>query len=281
MHRRQFLRQSGRSMAAIASIPLLIRKEQDAPALFRGEKTVGGAKWTIEIRTYVKGMTRFTAATEQEKRLLLKAEYRNTAANVNPDKTASFSYTIRDVLLLDDNPRKAEVWARFDKKESGELTLPPELPKEIHALVFPYSSYTLLDTKGKPFIELRTSSTNTSNSSSDSGELCFLTTACVQHKGLADDCYELQTLRHLRESFMRGTEEGDRILAEYRRIAPQIVREIQQAENRTELLDHLYHHLVVPSIQLIEAGKNQDAVDYYEAYVREGMCKWENVQMGK
>ena len=52
------------------------------------------------------------------------------------------------------------------------------------------------------------------NRDSSSGP-CFLTSACVEAKGLADDCHELSVLRNFRENYLRTVPEGRREIAEY------------------------------------------------------------------
>lgn len=49
---------------------------------------------------------------------------------------------------------------------------------------------------------------------------CFLTSACVEAKGLPDDCSELSVLRHFRDSYLAGIEEGKAEICEYYHVAP-------------------------------------------------------------
>ena len=56
---------------------------------------------------------------------------------------------------------------------------------------------------------------------------CFLTTACVHYYQLPDNAYELETLRHYRDTYLLSQENGRDLVKEYYRIAPQIVRRIQ------------------------------------------------------
>ena len=59
---------------------------------------------------------------------------------------------------------------------------------------------------------------------------CFLTTACCQHKGLADGCDELQTLRAFRDSYMRPREDLRGLVQEYCRVAPDIVDAVNRGQ---------------------------------------------------
>ena len=268
MHRRQFLRRTGTGAAAAIGLPLLLKKTNEAPAIFKGEKTIGSSKWTMEISFLNSAVNRFSAATEEQKKMSMKAEYRKAAANSNADSKAEYNYVISEVLLLESSPKKAQVLFKKEKSEKEVLALPSELPKDLTAIIRPYLDLTLNDTKGKAFITLKYSA-GQSSESYDDDEDCFLTTACVHHKSLPDDCHELQTLRHLRESYMRNTEEGRQLLKEYEILGPSILNSIREAENRSEVLDCLYEKLVIPGVQLTESGAYSDAVEHYRLFVNE------------
>ncbi|MBD1434553.1 hypothetical protein H8B06_17140 [Sphingobacterium sp. DN00404] len=132
----------------------------------------------------------------------------------------------------------------------------------------------LFDESDMPVIELEaeTATNNTeatdTGTTTDSDDLdCFLTSACVFHKGLADDCYELQTLRQLRETAMRPIPEYDELISEYELIAPAMLKNIYRADNKHEILDCIYDQLVIPSILLIERNKPAEAIAYYANFV--------------
>ena len=72
---------------------------------------------------------------------------------------------------------------------------------------------------------------------------CFLTTACCQYKGLPDDCYELQTLRKFRDEVLPKMDNGPEITELYYEVAPQIVAEIEKADNKNELLEYIYNKI--------------------------------------
>ena len=74
--------------------------------------------------------------------------------------------------------------------------------------------------------DITTDTTVTTEVSTDTNAeagTCFLTTACVEAENLSDDCYELNTLRNFRDSYVRGLPEGDAIISEYYDIAPKII----------------------------------------------------------
>ncbi|MBV7534724.1 DUF4157 domain-containing protein [Duganella sp. sic0402] len=96
---------------------------------------------------------------------------------------------------------------------------------------------------------------------------CFLTTACVDARGLADDCEELSILRAFRDGPMQALPGGAALVQEYYRIAPAIVDAIQSHPHAAMLLDRLYGDLVQGSIQLIGDGKYAQAMAHYRSCV--------------
>ena len=60
--------------------------------------------------------------------------------------------------------------------------------------------------------------------------MCFLTTACVYHYGLPDNCYELQTLRRYRDSYLMKAEDGRELVNSYYQLAPKILSQIEKAK---------------------------------------------------
>ncbi|MBD2440138.1 DUF4157 domain-containing protein [Nostoc sp. FACHB-110] len=97
---------------------------------------------------------------------------------------------------------------------------------------------------------------------------CFITTACVESKGLPDDCYELTTLRAFRDTYMRTVPYGESLISHYYEVAPKIVAHIQKQPHTQEILADLYER-ITEAVRLIEAGENQVALQYYCALVRE------------
>lgn len=269
MQRRQFIRRSGSMAAAAAGLPLLKKLMPESPLTYKGEKLMGNSKWNFELSMFDTAISRFSAATEEQKKLLLKADYRKNASNATADGTGSFSFQITEVLLLESSPKKAEIKCKKLKRDAGQIELPSEMPANFKAIVRPYLDATIQDAKGNKFAELKYSGLNTPTTSSDDDEDCFLTTACVHHKGLKDDCYELETLRLLREDFMRNTVEGNALIEGYAILGPSIVNAIRTASNREEILEYLYQHLVIPGVQLTEAGRHSEAVEHYRLFVEE------------
>jgi hypothetical protein len=97
-------------------------------------------------------------------------------------------------------------------------------------------------------------------SQSDNG--CFITTACVTHKGLSDDCYELKVLRNFRDTYVTSREEGARLIKEYYNTAPLIIEKINSHENINEIYSGLYLE-IKKAVSLIENKMYSAAFELY------------------
>ena len=95
------------------------------------------------------------------------------------------------------------------------------------------------------------------------GASCFLTSACVEAKGLPDDCHELTVLRNFRDNWLKNQPDGVLLIAHYYEVAPKIVEAIDKLENRLEIWDEVYRGMVVPCVEMIEKGQNEDALKLY------------------
>lgn len=98
---------------------------------------------------------------------------------------------------------------------------------------------------------------------------CYLTSACVYAKNLPDNCYELQTLRHFRDTWMKKSEEGRQAITEYYQIAPQIVSEINEMENSKVIYEKIYDEMILPCVKLIEKNKMRETFKLYKEKVCE------------
>lgn len=70
--------------------------------------------------------------------------------------------------------------------------------------------------------------------------MCFLTSACVDHFGLSDNGYELNTLRNYRDSYLAASETGQQLIKDYYRVSPGIVQRINADAEKTKLYDFVY-----------------------------------------
>lgn len=96
---------------------------------------------------------------------------------------------------------------------------------------------------------------------------CFLTSACVETKGLPDDCYELTTLRKFRDEYLAKQDCGQCDIAHYYHVAPAIVESIKKREDAGAVFERIYNELVIPCVKLIEDGDYVSAHNKYREYV--------------
>ena len=92
---------------------------------------------------------------------------------------------------------------------------------------------------------------------------CYVTSACVEAMGLPDDCYELETLRRYRDTWLKNTDEGSDIIRMYYKIAPKIVEAIDKRADRECIYKMIYGNMVKPCVELIEHQKYQEALELY------------------
>ena len=97
---------------------------------------------------------------------------------------------------------------------------------------------------------------------------CFLTSACVEAKGLPDDCRELTVLRHFRDTYLRSAPNGAAEICEYYHTAPAIVERIKSGTDANAVFSRIYEELVLPCVALIDAGRLSEAHEAYRAYTR-------------
>lgn len=103
---------------------------------------------------------------------------------------------------------------------------------------------------------------------------CYLTTACVEHKGLADDCDELTTLRSFRDGYMCNMEQERKDIEEYYRTAPDIVDAINSTDEADEVYESIYSDVIVPCVTFIQSGQNEEAYEMYKEMVKKLECKY-------
>ncbi len=96
--------------------------------------------------------------------------------------------------------------------------------------------------------------------------MCFLTTACVHHYGLADNCYELETLRHYRDSYLMQQESGKALVSDYYALAPNIVKTISSHPTKEKYYSYIYNR-VQDSCRAIENKQLEKARRIYQTMV--------------
>ena len=107
---------------------------------------------------------------------------------------------------------------------------------------------------------------NRQNSSSGGDSGCFLTSACVQARGLPDDCEELTVLRRYRDGYLRHCPGGEEEIRQYYAIAPQIVEAVNARKDAAEIWARVYEEMVLPCVRMIQSGSMEDAFRLYKDY---------------
>ncbi|MBN1659862.1 MAG: hypothetical protein JXA93_15765 [Anaerolineae bacterium] len=71
-------------------------------------------------------------------------------------------------------------------------------------------------------------------------KLCYLTTACVEARGLPDDCEELTLLRYFRDIYLLKQPHGEALVELYYKYAPGIVEKITHDPHRDVIYEYIY-----------------------------------------
>ncbi|MFC7291989.1 CFI-box-CTERM domain-containing protein [Hirschia litorea] len=95
-------------------------------------------------------------------------------------------------------------------------------------------------------------------------EGCFLTTATVGAIGLADDCWELKTLRKFRDDVLKPTFKGRSLVENYYSIAPDIVRIINTRPDAARIWRRTWALGVLPAAIAAHIGWNKAAQSMYK-----------------
>ena len=95
---------------------------------------------------------------------------------------------------------------------------------------------------------------------------CYLTTAAVDFKGLADDGEELTMLRQFRDGYLKQQAGGEEEIRAYYDLAPQILDKINASDQREVYLEGIYRDLILPSLDLIRANRLEQAHQHYKDY---------------
>lgn len=96
---------------------------------------------------------------------------------------------------------------------------------------------------------------------------CFLTTACCEAYGKPDDCYELETLRAFRDSWLQFQPGGAESIATYGVVAPKICEALARDPRRDLQLARIYWGAIVPCLALIRLGLRRPAYTLYRRLV--------------
>ena len=98
---------------------------------------------------------------------------------------------------------------------------------------------------------------------------CFITSACVNAKGLPDDCMELATMRVFRDHWLKKQPNGGVEIARYYEIAPIIVEKIDADYNSIAIYERIYNDYITPCVLDVGKGQNEAAYIHYKTMITE------------
>jgi hypothetical protein len=100
---------------------------------------------------------------------------------------------------------------------------------------------------------------------------CFITTAACNFKKLPDDCQQLQTLRHFRDSYLIQSAEGADLVKEYYRIAPRLAKRLSVAD-----VNEFVWPSILECLAAIDSGNQKVAISVYQNMVFELQQRYSN-----
>jgi len=100
---------------------------------------------------------------------------------------------------------------------------------------------------------------------------CFITSAACAHRGLPDDCKELETLRRFRDEQLLRTPDGRALVARYYDIAPKIATALENEIDFDFVWDCIQR-----CIRHIDNGDHQRALSEYRSMVSSLSTRFSN-----
>ncbi len=262
MNRRNFIAKSSMALFATTALPTPKFKLNSTPYTYKTKVEQG--KWYYELIIFHESIVTFDKATDEEKVITLKVAFFETSDFSKPSQQGEYKYKIRKVEKDKNEAEYNIIETKFVSKVSGDHKFPKNFPKNMKLRGKTYTSFDILDKKDVSLVNIPYPV-----STSAGGESCFLTTACVQEKKLADNCVELTTLRFLRDNYMSSKPTGKNLIKEYNTIGPQLVNAINNCENKSEIYDFMYHNMILPAVELVKDKKYKQATNFYKKSVQE------------
>lgn len=256
-------------MAAVvaAGLPKAIRSNRQInyPSIYKTELQYGVPDQLIyELGLYHSTLSNLANAKEEEKAIGLKVKHYETATDSAP-QTGEFKYIIQKCELIDKDSNLWKITTKADIS-NGDYKLPESYPKDLSFLCIP-AWWVKITGKNDSVLVSIPYPPKTSSSDYNSGG-CFLTTACVAHKGLPDNCKELTVLRLLRNEYMSRNAAGQLLIEQYKQAGPEIVQAINFCDNKAEIYEYMYRKMILPSVELVQQTQYAEATEYYKTFVK-------------
>lgn len=97
----------------------------------------------------------------------------------------------------------------------------------------------------------------------DKKQFCYITTAVCETLGRPDDCYELTMFRQFRDGYLRKQPDGEQLVQEYYRRAPEIVKKIDESADSISIYRGIWEEHLKPCLSLIENGEDAACKERY------------------
>lgn len=82
---------------------------------------------------------------------------------------------------------------------------------------------------------------------------CFITSAVCLTLGKPDNCEELTIMRSFRDEWLRKQPGGIERIEEYYRVAPGVVKSIDQQADRLSIYQRIYQDYILPCVEHVKA----------------------------
>jgi hypothetical protein len=261
----------GPGLVDLDKVPKL--SKVDPPFLAPSVRDLKALKEQLPPKVY-EAFEKGELSLEEAVRTASMGAYVNNQLNNNLILTQENSAFMEELIASLPNRIEAKLEDRENWAENAALITGPQAvnKKMFNYLGMPQILYQEMDQETfenwKNLEWITQESQNQEYGSKKDEKECFLTTACVEARGLPDDCHELTALRTFRDEFVRQLDGGPELIAEYYSIAPRIVASMKLDPGFRERIGELYNQLVLGSIELIESGKSEAALELYKRHVR-------------
>lgn len=151
--------------------------------------------------------------------------------------------------------------------QGGANNIPNDYDKALFYLEFAYKCG--IEGAGEAYNYLLKHSAEEINAkkyTSDSG--CYITTAVCNSFGKADDCYELSLFREFRNGYLLGTEGGEKLVEEYYRTAPEIIRCIDMLPERDDVYYKIWKKYLSKCVECIQHKELEACKNLYIEMVK-------------
>jgi hypothetical protein len=110
---------------------------------------------------------------------------------------------------------------------------------------------------------------------SSGGGGCFLTTVVCSVLGYDDNCVALDNLRKFRNGVLEKTDDGQKLLFEYKKVSDIIAPKILSDDSRNTLCEYVYNSYITPVNILVNENRNEEAIEKYKEMVTYFMRRYE------